>query len=124
MRSLLAILIGYSVFGLSAVLLFQLAHVDPHQQPGFGFMFGSALYGILFAAAAGYVAAWIAARKETMYAGIVALIIALLALISIFAQPGLPTYWSQIAAIVLMAPTAVFGGWLRARHARARKKTP
>ncbi len=77
MRSLLAILVGYLVFGISAVLLFQ-------------------------------------------FTGVVACIIALLALVSIFAQAGLPSYWSQIAAIVFMAPAAVLGGWLRARQVRTR----
>jgi hypothetical protein len=116
MRSFLAILAGYLVFGISAVLLFQLAHVDPGQQPGVGFMVGSTLYGVLFAIAAGYTAARIATRREMMHAGAVASIIAFLALIWIFAQPGLATHWSQIAAIVFMAPSAVLGGWLRARQ--------
>ena len=118
MRPFLAIIVGYLVFGLSAVLLFQLAHVDPHQQPGVGFMIGSTLYGIVFAGAAGYVAARIAGKRELAIAGAVAGIIAFLALISILAQPGLPTYWSQLAAMILMAPAAVVGGWMRTRKTR------
>ncbi len=34
MRYLLAILVGYLVFGISAALLFQFGGVDPHQRPG------------------------------------------------------------------------------------------
>lgn len=120
MRSFLAILVGYLVFGISAALLFQLAHVDPHQQPGVGFMIGSTVYGVLFAIAAGYTSARIAGKKELVHAGVVACIIALLALVSIFAQPGLPTYWSQIAAIVFIAPAAVLGGWLRVRQTKTK----
>jgi hypothetical protein len=123
MRAFLAILVGYLVFGVSAVLLFQLARVDPRQQPGVDFMIGSTIYGIVFAVAAGYASARIAGKRELLHAGIVAGIIALLALISIFAQPGLPTYWSQIAAIVFIAPAAIFGGWLRARQALTKKET-
>jgi uncharacterized oligopeptide transporter (OPT) family protein len=118
MRRVLAILIGYCVFGVSAVVLFQLAHVDPHRQPGIGFMIGSVVYGIIFAAAAGYTAARIAGNKELVNGAFVAGIIAFLALVSILAQPGIPSYWSQIAAIVCMAPAAVLGGWLRARQSR------
>jgi hypothetical protein len=121
MRAFLSILIGYLVFGISAVLLFQLAHVDPHQQPGVGFIIGSTVYGVVFAIAAGYTAARIAGKRELVYSGVVASIIALQALVSIFAQPGLPTYWSQIAAIVFMAPGAVLGGWLRAQQERTKK---
>ena len=124
MRSLVAILIGYLVFGISAVLLFQLAHVDPHQLPGIGFMIGSTIYGIFFAIAAGYTAARIAGKEELVHAGVVACLLALLALISIIAQPGLQTHWSQIAAIIFMAPAAAFGGWFRARQARIKKETP
>ena len=123
MRSILAVLVGYLVFGISAVALFQLAHIDPHQQPGIGFMIGSSLYGIVFAGAAGYTAARIAGKRELANASLVAGIIALLAFISILAQPGLPTYWSQIAAIVVMAPAAVLGGWLRGRQTKAGKET-
>jgi hypothetical protein len=116
MRRVLAVLVGYCVFGISAIVLFQLTRVDPHQQAGIGFMVGSTVYGICFGIGAGYTAARIAGKQEIMNAGIVAGIIALLAFISIVAQPGIPSHWSQIAAIVFMAPSAVFGGWLRARQ--------
>jgi len=124
MRSLLAVLVGYLVFGISAVALFQLAHVDPHQVPGVGFMIGSTLYGVFFAIAAGYTAARMGRHKEMLHSGAVAGIIALLALVSILAQPGLPSYWSQITAIVFIAPTALVGGWLRARQTREQKSSP
>jgi len=116
--------VGYLIFGISAMVLFQLAHVDPHQPPGAIFMIGSTVYGVVFAIAGGYTAARIAGKKELVNAGVVAGIIALLALISIIAQPGLPSYWSQAAAIVLMAPAAFLGGWLRVHQTRTRKEMP
>jgi hypothetical protein len=124
LRAFLAVLVGYLIFGFSAVLLFQLAHVDPHQQPGIGFMIGSTVYGVVFAIAAGFTAAHIAGKRKLLNAGVVACIIALLALVSIFAQPGLPSYWSQIAAIVFMAPASILGGWIRARRAGTKRETP
>lgn len=122
MRTFLAILVGYCVFGVSAVILFQVSHVDPHQEPGIGFMIGSTLYGIIFAIGAGYTAARIARTGELRNGIIVGGFIALLAAISIIAQPGSPTHWSQIAAIVFMAPAAVLGGWFRARSVRLKSE--
>jgi peptidoglycan/LPS O-acetylase OafA/YrhL len=124
MRSFLAILTGYLVFGISPAVLFQLTHADPHQQSGAAFMIGSTIYGVVFAIAAGYTAARIAGKKELVNAGVVAGIIALLALISIFAQPGLPSYWTQAAAVILMAPAAFLGGWLRVHQAKTKKEKP
>lgn len=118
MKSLLAILIGYLVFGVSAVLLFQVAGVDPHKQPGLGFEIGSTIYGVFFALLAGYAAAHIAGKAEIQHSIGVACILAFLAGISMLAQPGLDSYWSQEGALILMAPSAVLGGWLRKRQAR------
>lgn len=123
MRAFLAILLGYLIFAIPSAALFLVAGVDPHQEAGIGFMAGSTFYGIVFALAGGYVAARIAGRREIMIAGVAASVLAVLAAISIVAQPGLPSYWSQIAAIVLMAPAAMLGGWLRARQTVTAKET-
>ncbi len=119
MKSVLAVLIGYAIFGVSAVLLFQLAAVDPHQIPSLGFRIGSIVYGILFAFLAGYAGAHIAGKAEMKHASGVAAIIALLAVISIIAQPGLESHWSQYSALILMAPAAIAGGWFRKRQTKA-----
>ncbi len=118
MKSVLAVLVGYLVFGISAVLLFQLAGVNPHQQPSLGFRIGSTVYGVLFALLAGYTAARIAGKNEIKHAVGVACILALLAGISIIAQPGLESHWSQVSALVFMTPAALIGGWLRARQSK------
>ena len=116
MKSILAVLVGYLVFGISAVLFFQVAGVDPRQQPGIGFRIGSTVYGVFFALLAGYTAARIAGKNEIRHSIGVACILALLAAISILAQPGLESHWSQFSALILMAPAAVLGGWLRTRQ--------
>jgi hypothetical protein len=118
MKSIIAVLVGYLVFGLSAVLLFKVAGVGPHDQPSLGFRIGSTIYGILFALLAGYTAARIAGKHEIKHSVGVACILALLAGISILAQPGLESHWSQYSALVLMAPAAIAGGWLRGRQAK------
>lgn len=116
MKSILAVLVGYLVFGVSTILLFHIAGVDPRQQPGIGFRIGSTVYGVLFALLAGYTAARIVGKNEIKHSVGVASIIALLAGISILAQPELESHWSQFSALILLAPAAVLGGWLRKRQ--------
>ena len=122
MKSALAVLAGYLVFAISAVLLFQLSGVDPHLVPGLGFIIGSILYGMAFAALGGYIAAVIARGRELAHAAAVACILAIFAFVSIIAQPGLSSHWSQLAAIFLMAPAAVGGGWMRRKQRSAKNE--
>jgi hypothetical protein len=119
LRSVLAVVAGYLVFGLSAALLFPLSGRDARAFPQTGFLVFSTVYGMAFALLGGYVAASLARRKEIAHAAVVAGIIAVLALISLVAKSS-GSLWSQIAAIVLMAPAALLGGWLRARRTRPR----
>ena len=118
MKSVLAVLAGYLVFGVSAILLFQLAGVDPRQEPGLGFRIWSTLYGVLFALAGGYLAARIAGKKEILHASAVACVLAAIATVSLIAQPGHGSLWSQIAALGFMTPAAILGGVLRARQVK------
>jgi hypothetical protein len=118
MKSVLAVLVGYLVFGISAVFLFQVAGVDPRQEPGLGFRIWSTLYGVFFAMSGGYVAARIAGKKEITHASAVACILAVLATVSLIAQPGHGSLWSQIAALGFMTPAAVLGGFVRARQVK------
>lgn len=119
MKSVLAVLAGYLVFGISAILLLQISGVDPRQEPEPGFRIWSAIYGVLFAFAGGYVAGWIAGRKEILHASAVALLLAVIATVSLIAQSDHGSLWSQVSALVFMAPAAVLGGVMRARRVKA-----
>lgn len=112
MRTLLGIIIGYLVFGVSAVVLFRAAGVDPHGSASVPFVIGSIVYGMAFAALGGVVAVTIA-RRGALPAVVVALVIALGALASIVALRGhgIGALWSPLAALVLMAPSAAAGGY-------------
>ena len=118
MKSLLAVLVGYLVFGVSTIVLFKVAGVDPRQEPELGFRIWSTLYGVVFAFTGGYVAARIAGRNELAHAGSVACMLAVIATVSLVAQPGHGSLWSQIAALGFMTPAAILGGVLRARQVR------
>jgi peptidoglycan/LPS O-acetylase OafA/YrhL len=119
MKSVLCVLIGYLVFGVSAVVLFQIAGVDPRQEPEIGFRIWSTVYGMFFAVLAGYVAARTAGKKEIKHSVAVACVMAVIATVSLIGQPGHGSLWSQIAVLGSMVPAAIVGGVLRTRQLRA-----
>ncbi len=113
-RSVAAIVLGYAVFALSAVLLFKITGKDPHAPQNLAFQLFAAVYGIAFAALGGLLAARVAPSKGSLHAASVAFLIALGAIVSLAASAAGST-WSQWAALVLMAPSswiaaAVFAG--------------
>ncbi len=118
-RSIFAVIIGYLIFAVSAVALFQLSGREPHTSHETSFMALSTLYGAFFAALAGYTAARLAGRNALRHAQFVALIIALLATLSLVTQYGKKAIWSELATLLLMAPCAVLGGLLRHRQLAA-----
>jgi hypothetical protein len=118
MRSVVAVLVGYLVFGVTAFLLFQLSDVDPRQEPELGFRIWSTLYGIFFALSGGYCAAWIAKTREIAHASAVACVLGVIATVSLIAQPGHGSLWSQIAALGFMVPAAILGGVLRSQQVK------
>jgi|tagenome__1003787_1003787.scaffolds.fasta_scaffold19788802_1 hypothetical protein len=111
LRSIAAVILGYAVFAVSAVLLFNIAKRDPHAPQSLGFMLFAVIYGMVFAALGGLLAARIAPRKGTVHAAFVAMVIALGATVSLIAAPGAGSRWSQWTALTLMAPSA----WVAAR---------
>ena len=112
-RSIVSVFVGYFVFALSAFALFQVSGQPPHQVAPLGFMVGSIIYGCAFACLGGYVAAWVAKRRPLAHGIAVGIILALGAEVSLLNTLGKGAVWSQVAAILLMAPSAVLGGWLR-----------
>jgi len=116
MRSFLSIVAGYLVFSITAVLLFRISGVNPHQSPAIEFIIGSIVYGVFFAGLGGYVSAAIARRKELTHALAVASIIAVIAIVSIILAPKEGVLWSELATLLLMAPAAGLGGYLRSRR--------
>ena len=109
-RSVFAVIAGYLVFGLSAVLLFQIAGVDPHADTRLGFKVFSVAYGVVFALGAGWLAARLAPGRPLFHAAIVSAIIAVAATGSLVGASG--AKWSQLGALLLMTPAALLGGRL------------
>jgi hypothetical protein len=115
-RSILAVIVGYLIFALSAFAFFQISGQPPHQAAPMPIMVGSIAVGTVFALLGGYVAGWLAQRRPLAHGIAVATVLALGATISLLVTLGTGAIWSQAAALVLMAPSAILGGWLRLRQ--------
>ena len=115
MRALLSIFAGYAIFVVSAVLLFKVTGEQPDAQASTGFMVGSTLYGMFFAALGGYAATVLARGVSPVPAIALCLLIAVLGGIALIMRPD-GTRWSQIATVLVMAPMALLGGLVRLRR--------
>ena len=105
-RGLVAVLAGYLVFALRAVLLFQLSGADPHAHQNGPFTVFAVLYGMTFAAIGGMLTARLAPSRPPVHRVLLSVLIALGATVSLIASPGAGATWSQWGALLLMAPCA------------------
>lgn len=121
LRSIIAVVVGYLVFAVSAIALFKLSGHDPHGSDNFEFMILSIAYGFLFSTLAGFVAAAIGGRFEIEHSLAVASLIAAAGAASLLMRPSLGAVWTQLAALLVMAPSAMAGGYLRMRMVQRRR---
>lgn len=112
-RTVLGVLVGDVIFAGSAALLFYFTRTDPQGPATPGFILFCTLYGIGFALLGGFVAGKIGARQDLITGLLLAAIIAIAAISTAITHPGQGAIWSQMFALVLMSPAALFGDWLR-----------
>lgn len=117
-RSVLAVIAGYFIFAASAFLLFRLTGRNPHAPAELWFQMATILYGLFFAALGGFVAALLGKRFEIEHALAVASLIAAFGAASLLATVKTGAIWTQLASILLIAPCAMVGGYLRQRQLR------
>jgi len=115
MRSAVGVVVGYIIFAVSAALLFQLSGHNPHGVVSSQFMMLSIVYGMAFAALGGWVAEKIG-KNPWKPAVALTVVIAVGAIASIMTTPNTESRWSQWSAVLLMAPSALIGGWLAHRR--------
>lgn len=113
LRSIGSVAAGYLMFGASGFLLFQLSGQDPHEQSPVTFKIAAIVWGAVFALVSGWLTARIAGRRPATHAAVLAGLIALGATVSLIASSG--AIWSQVGALVAMAPCAWIGGTLAGR---------
>jgi nitrate/nitrite transporter NarK len=104
-RGLLGALLGYVIFAAPAALMFNLMGWDPHAPASLAVIVASTIVGVIAAALGG----WVAARVgRARWPGVVvAALIVIGALVSLAARPGGGTIWSQLIALLVLAPTAL-----------------
>ena len=115
LRSIGAVAAGYLIFGASAYLLFQLSGQDPHQPAPLTFKIASVIWGCVFALVAGWLTARIAPGRPATHAGVLAGLLAAIAAGLLVAQGPGQSQWSNVAALVLMAPCAWLGGFVSSK---------
>jgi hypothetical protein len=113
LRSIGAVVAGYLLFAIAAFLFFQLAGQAPHAPAPPAIMAASIVEGVVAAFAGGFLAAWLAGRRPFAHGVAVATLLAIGAGVSLAATVGHGAIWSQLAALVLMAPAAALGGRAR-----------
>jgi hypothetical protein len=118
LRSIVAVLLGYVLFAASSGAIFIVSGHAAHAPASMAFMSVTIVAGMAFAAAGGYVAGWLAGRRPMAHALAMAVVLAVGAAVSLAMTIGHGAVWSQVAALLLMAPSAVLGGWWRARSTR------
>jgi len=111
-RVVAGILVGYVIFAASTALFFSLSGRDPHAPQSPAFMTFSIVVGVAFALTGGFIARRISRRNDNAAALGMACIVVLGALISLFASAGAGAHWSQLAALILLAPASFIGGLL------------
>lgn len=111
-RTLVAIIVGYIVFAGSALGAFLLLGRTPRIAGSSQIVIAGVVWGIAFAVLAGYVTQKIARRDDLLAAIAVAFIVGTGAVISFVIRPGRGAIWSQLAALLLMAPAVILGGRL------------
>ena len=116
LRNTLAIIAGYTIFVISAVLLFQLSGIDPHANPSIGFMIGSIVYGAVFSFIGGFVTQLISKSSKLTINYVLGGIIVGFAAFSMFKTAG--NHYSQNAAIVAFAPASILGGLINLNRKR------
>ena len=122
MRTAAGVIAGYVFFVLATLTLFAVAGIEPHEPADAGFVVVATVYGMVMAFIGGLIAAAIAKRERA--AVLVAALMILAAIVSMFTVPRGGSRTSMIAAIVLMAPAAVIGGWFCGRLSRSAKSRP
>jgi len=112
-RNISAVICGYLIFAVSALMLFKFGGIDPHAESGVGVKASVVVFGIVFSFVGGYAAKLIAAVRSLSVNLILSLIMAGFAAFSAFKSEG--EHYTQIAAIFVFAPASLLGGYIRRR---------
>jgi hypothetical protein len=108
MRVFSGAVLGFLLFELLWRGVFVVTNTDLHAPASIGFQAGAAIFGLLFALSAGYLAAVIGGKPHFNAAWMVAALVVVTAIV-VMVRKGVA--WPQVMALLFMAPAVVVGGW-------------
>lgn len=120
LRGILSVILGYAIFVISAVILFQFSEIDPHADPSIGFIILTVAYGLIFSFLGGLITQMVSGTYSLTINYILAAIMAGFATFSFFKTSG--NHYSQLAAIFLFAPASVLGGLTNLKRTNSKSK--
>ena len=109
-RNIAAVVIGYLIFAVSALLLFKVAGIDPHAEANAGTMLSVVVFGAIFSLVAGFAAKVIAGSRSLGANVVLAVLIFGFAAFSSFRSEG--SHYTQFAAMFIFAPLSLLGGFV------------
>src|SRR5258706_16279637 len=124
LRSIAAVIVGFLAMGI-LILLTATVHMvsvlgkfpEPGAHRGFPASFAIVylVYSTLYAAFGGYVCAAIAKRNRLKHGMVLAGLVFVLSLISVYIDRGQQPVWYQAMLVLLGAPATAMGAWIRAK---------
>ena len=124
LRSIGAVIAGYFAMAIP-ILATTTAHMilvfggmptpGTHMDPPVSFGVVNLVYSTLFAAFGGFVCAAIARQNRLKHGLILAGLVFVLSLVSVYIDRGQQPVWYQALLVVLGAPATAIGAWLRAK---------
>lgn len=122
-RSIISIISGYVTFSIAVLILWLAFGYGPEDIPPTNFLIFSIICEALFAAGSGYIIALIAQRQELLHAGILAGIFVIVGLGSLIFRTHQYPYWVTLSIILINAPSALLGGYIRQKLKKKSQQT-
>lgn len=108
-RNIAAVIVGYLIFAVSALLLFKFAGIEPHAHSSTLTVVQVVVFGAIFAFVAGFVAKIIAGARSLRANVALAVLMFCFAAFSSVQSSG--SHYTQFAAMAIFAPVSLFGGF-------------
>lgn len=115
LRSIISVIAGFIAWYIAVFVLWIAFGYGPREIPPTDFLVFSICMEAIFSVGGGYLTALIAGRKEMLHSIILAAVFCLLGVISLILYDAekMGSIWLPLSTIVINAPCAVLGGWMR-----------
>jgi hypothetical protein len=112
-RSIISIITGYVSFSIAVLILWLVFGYGPKDVPPDNFLIFSIFCEAFLSAGSGYLTALIAQHRELLHTGILAAIFVIVGLGSLIFKTYPYPYWVSLSIVIINAPCALLGGYIR-----------